>query len=245
MLRLKRTSKNTRYLHQVRVSGILKTMQTLTKTILQQGFPNSLLTSSQLERLLPGSPGSRYGLVNRALKAGELQQIQRGLYLLVEPYTTKTVHPFVIAQHILPGSYISFETALAYHGWIPEAVYTISSVTPHRKRKQVTHKTLGTFTFFPLALHVGYQLEFVSRIPLQGGTALVADPLRALMDLVCLRKVSWSGDDWLFEGLRIEKGYINAVSPDAFTILRKVYKHKRVIDFITALQRSLGHDQNS
>jgi hypothetical protein len=31
------------------------------------------------------------------------------------------VHPFAVAQALLPGSYVSFETALAFHGWIPHS----------------------------------------------------------------------------------------------------------------------------
>jgi len=34
---------------------------------------------------------------------------------------------------------------------------------------------------------------------------LVADPCRALMDLVYLRKLSWEGIDWFLKGLRIDR----------------------------------------
>ena len=35
-------------------------------------------------------------------------------------------------------------------------------------------------------------------------TALIASPLRALMDLVALRRCEWQGLAWLSEGLRVE-----------------------------------------
>ncbi len=95
-------------------------MQTLTKLIIEKGLSGRFLRVGQLERLTGGSAKRRYGLVNRAVKAGELVQIQRGLYVLSEKSRTLPFQPFAVAQAIVPGSYISFETALAYHGWIPE-----------------------------------------------------------------------------------------------------------------------------
>jgi predicted transcriptional regulator of viral defense system len=73
---------------------------------------NRFIKASQLDQLIGGSPKRRYGLVNRALKSGELLRIQRGLYVLAERYRPTPGHPFALAQALAPGSYISFETAL-------------------------------------------------------------------------------------------------------------------------------------
>jgi hypothetical protein len=43
--------------------------------------------------------------------------------------------------------------------------------------------------FHPLAIAPGYFLELVARQQDQQQTMFVAKPLRALMDLVCLRKI--------------------------------------------------------
>ncbi|MEQ9434245.1 MAG: hypothetical protein RJQ02_00340 [Hyphomonas sp.] len=92
-----------------------------------------LITDRQLARAVGGGDARRYGLVNRALKDGSLTRIRRGLYTLGEPFQKNTPHPFVVAQALMPESYVSFETALSHYGWIPEAVYTTSSVRPGRK----------------------------------------------------------------------------------------------------------------
>ena len=48
------------------------TMQTLAQELIDQGLKNRVLTEKQLARVLEGSQQRRYGLVNRALKAGDL-----------------------------------------------------------------------------------------------------------------------------------------------------------------------------
>ena len=89
-------------------------------------------------------------------------------------------------------------------GWIPEAVYTTASVTPGRKSSEYEHESFGLFSFQPLATQRGYFLELVERVQSNEQTMFVAKPIRALMDLVCARKVEWQGMAWLTESLRIE-----------------------------------------
>src|SRR3546814_6597630 len=114
------------------------------------------------------------------------------------PYTTLfRSHPFAIAQSLVPGSYISLESALTWHGWIPEAVFTTASVTPGRKTLHFDTPDFGAFSFHPLAIADYRFLIGVDRVQMGKLTAFVAQPLRALMDLVALRKEQWSGVEWL------------------------------------------------
>lgn len=217
-------------------------MSTITNKIIEQGLANRILNVSQLKRLVTGSSQRRHNLVNRAIKKGELSRFQRGLYLLNDRFRDHPCHPFILAQAIVPGSYISFETALAYHGWIPEAVFTTASVVPHRKSRQLEHEKMGIFSFYPLAVQREYYLELVNRHQIDGQTTLVAKPCRALMDLVCLRKQSWEGMDWLLEGLRIDPESLATITDNDFKILKLVYKHQRVKSFLSHLIRELGLD---
>jgi len=217
-------------------------MNTLTNKIIEQGLANRVLKVSQLKRLVTGSAQRRYSLVNRAIKTGELSRFQRGLYMLNERFRDYPCHPFVLAQAIEPGSYISFETALEYHGWIPEAVFTTASVIPGRKSQQFEHEKMGIFNFQPLAVQREYFLELVNRYQINGQTMLVAKPCRALMDLVCLKKLSWEGMDWLLEGLRIDSESLAAITGNDITILKLIYKHKRVKSYLSYLSRELDLD---
>ncbi len=180
--------------------------------------------------------------MNRAIKAGELLRLRRGSYLPAEPIRDYPINPFVLAQAFVPGSYVSYETALAHHGWLPEAVYTTASVTPERKSREYEHRSFGHFSFHPMATQPGYFLERVDREQSGEQSMLVAKPFRALMDLVCVRKAEWQGMEWLEKILRIDYDYLRQVTGADIRTLKLVYKHKRVIRFLDSLARELGND---
>lgn len=215
-------------------------MQTLTRQLTETGLGDRILTDHQLKRLVAGTDQRRHHLVNRAMKAAELVRLRRGLYVLADEFRDHPVHPFAVAQMLVPGSYVSLETALAIHGWIPEAVYTTASIVPGRKAKEYRHERLGLFTFYPLAIQRGSFLELVRRAETSGQSFLVAEPLRALMDLVCLRKVEWQGLAWIEQGLRVDADVLNKVTGAELNTLKAVYKHKRMRNFIGELEQSLG-----
>lgn len=214
-------------------------VQTLTESLLRQGLTNRVLTESQLQRTLGGSPSARYGLVNRALKADELIRVRRGLYLLSPRLRTEPVHPFGVAQAIVHGSYVSFETALSHHGWIPESVRVVASVAPGRKSVTLEHPMFGSFAFHPLALNRSCFLESIERVEFGSQVALVAKPLRALMDLVAFRKLEWQGMAFLTEGLRIDGHSLAAARRTDLQALEHVYQQKRPKEFLRRLAKEL------
>lgn len=217
-------------------------MKSLTEKIIESGQANHIFNDAQLGRMLGGTDARRYGLVNRALKAGELIRVKRGQYILDKKYRSYSIHPFTLAQLMGPGSYVSLETSLSHHGWIPEAVYTTASILPGRKSKNYEHEKFGSFTFHPLAIQKGYFLELVLRQQVNGQAMLVAKPIRALMDLVCLRKLKWQGVDWLIEGMRIDYEYLQTITNTDIRILKLVYKQKLVEKYLDKLSRELGND---
>jgi predicted transcriptional regulator of viral defense system len=215
-------------------------MKKITLEITNAGYADRLLTDRQLARIVGGSAQRRYGLVNRALKANEMIRLQRGLYMLASKYRRQACHPFHLAQNLVPGSYVSFETALAFHGWIPEAVYVTASLVPGRKSRDYEHEQMGQFTFHPLAIDKRHFLELVERVQINQQTMLVAKPIRALMDLVCLRKMQWRGVEWIEKGMRIEQEYLDTVTAADLQTLKLVYKQQRVQKFLEELEQQLG-----
>ncbi len=120
--------------------------------------------------------------LSRWVRAGRLYQLRRGLYALAPPYQKVKPHPFLIANRLSPGSYVSLQSALAHYGLIPEYVPTVTSVTATRPGRRET--PLGRFEFRHIkpALLFGYR-----RLDLGGGqAAFVAAPEKALLDLVYL-----------------------------------------------------------
>ena len=217
-------------------------METLTRTLIDQGLTEQVLTEKQLARLLRGTDQRRYNLVNRALHAQELWRLRRGRYLLSPVVSGYRPHPFVIVQSLHPGAYVSFEAALSHHGWIPESTPLVQAVTPGRRRDLVTVTGVGEFRFYPLALNPGGFLRGVERSVLSGHPALVARPLRALLDLLCLRKEEWPGETALLQGLRIDEQAWKSVDVSEMDALRAVYNHRRMQRLIDALQKDLADD---
>ncbi len=217
-------------------------MQTLTKALIESGLADRVLSENQLRRVVAGSAQRRYHLVNRAMAAGELLRLRRGTYLLAHDFRDLPAHPFALAQAFDAGSYVSFETALAHHGWIPEAVRSVASVSSGRKSSAYDHAVFGSFTFHPLAVDPGHFLVGVERLELGGQVALVAQPARALMDLVCLRKQEWQGLAWLIEGLRIDLVQLRTITSADIRALSDVYRHKRVHSVLLNLAKELGND---
>lgn len=154
-------------------------------------------------------------------------------------YRKRDLHPFVLAQQMVPGSYISCESALGFHGWIPESVHTVLSMTHGGKSLVYEHDQLGKFEYRRMTTNSGYFLQSVIRHELQQQIALIAKPLRALLDLVYLRKFKWQGLEFLTEGLRLDNDKLSAVSSADIFQLMKVYKGQREQTFLLGLQRAL------
>lgn len=111
--------------------------------------------------------------------AGKVVQLRRGLYTLPE----SSPHPFIVANHLVAGSYVSLQMALAYYHLIPEHVATITSVTT--KRPGQFENRYGRFSY----RHITPSLFFgIAYRQLVGDEyAYIAYPEKALLDLIHLR----------------------------------------------------------
>jgi len=120
--------------------------------------------------------------LSRWTRAGRLYQLRRGLYCLAPPYQKVSPQPFLAANRLVRSSYVSLQSALAFHGLIPEHVPVVTSVTTARPGRRVT--ALGTFVFrhIKTSLFGGYTLSNLSH----DQQAFVATPEKALLDLVYL-----------------------------------------------------------
>jgi len=217
-------------------------MQTLTEHIYHLAPPGGLFDETAIANLFPESTtGARALLVHRAVQAGEILRLKPGLYLLDGRYRHSEPHPFQIAALLHYPSHISLESALSWHGLIPEAVYQVSSVTVQRSRTFTT--PLGVFTFqrVPARLpRAGVQALQVAR----DTWAFIASPLRAIADLLYLDKtITWknNGLSWLEESLRIEEEDLRQIPftdiDDIVTSLRSL----RVRNYLQQLKGALHH----
>jgi predicted transcriptional regulator of viral defense system len=147
-------------------------------------FESSLLLAGDVD------PRDVRRQLSRWTSAGRLYQLRRGLYALAPPYQKVKPHPFVSANRMVHGSYVSCQSALAHYGLIPEYVPLVMSVTTSRPARWNT--PLGDFAFRHIksGLLRGYRL-----LELGGGQqAFVATPEKALLDLIYLHPGADSPD---------------------------------------------------
>jgi len=90
-------------------------------------------------------------------KKDYIQKLRNGWYRFSDRKTDESVL-FYIANKIYSPSYVSFETALSYYSLIPEAVFTISSVSTLKTEK--FKNDAGSFTYATIkpSCFFGYEL---------------------------------------------------------------------------------------
>lgn len=112
-------------------------------------------------------------------RSGKIIQLRRGLYALPQ----QNPHPFVVANQLVRGSYVSLQMALAYYHLIPEHVAVVTSVTTARPGKFANR--FGRFSYRHISPALFFGIE--DRRLVGDETAYVAMPEKALLDLVYFR----------------------------------------------------------
>jgi len=139
-------------------------------------FESSMLVAGK------DSPAEVRRQISRWVASGRLSQLRRGLYALAQPHARERPDPLALASRLHRPSYVSLQSALAYHGVIPEAVPVVTSVTTGRPRRFRT--PFGEFVYRHVHPGLFWGYEEVSLGP--GQPSYVALPEKALLDLLHL-----------------------------------------------------------
>ena len=211
-------------------------MQALTEMAFERA-ERGIFTRDQAA-LWAGNRGARLdGLLKRAVARGEIGRVHRGLYCLADRYVRRKVNPLELAQRIHGPSYVSAETALSHHAWIPEAVHAITSAAVGRSRSFDTPLGLFVFTRIP-------QRKFLAGVRRsseeEGGAFFLATPLKALADLVYIQQRDWRSAAPVMESLRVEEEALAGLTGELFDEVMSAYKPGRVSRFLAGLRKDLG-----
>ena len=203
---------------------------------IMQNVPGDIFTDDMVMNLLPGTANSRNGVIKRAIAKGEIIQIKRGLYTLAKKYQRRGIDLYELSQLIYGPSYVSFESALNYHGWIPEAVYAVTGASAKNAKQFST--PYGVFVYkripFPM-LFLG-----VDRIASPQVSFLMASPWKALVDYVYAYKKEWRSIDPVLKSLRVEKESLENIDHDFLDQMEEIYKNSRVRNFIKGIKKDLS-----
>lgn len=199
-----------------------------------QPLPHQLLVSIFKEYQRPNDK------IYQLTKDGVLQSIKKGLYV-VGPKLNRNSgpEPFLLANHILGPSYVSVETALSYHGLIPERVYEIASMTTKAPRKFKT--PLGNFTYTRLPLPY-YAFGIRSEKLADNQYAMVASPEKALCDKIIttsglLLRSKKAAKEFLIENMRMDEEVLKQLNiKEMATWIKGSLKEESLSMVVNAIQ---------
>lgn len=198
--------------------------------------PTGIFTLPEVTVEISGSDFSRNGLIKRAISDGEILNIRRGLYCLSPKYQKKPLSVYMLAQRIYGPSYVSMETALSYHGWIPEGVFACTNACMKNAKEFDT--TLGIFSYTRVPQKTFY--AGVERcVDKNENVYFMASPAKALADYIYSHKEDFKNIGDAAESLRIEPEQLNSVKAEELSILQGNYSSKRVKRFLDSWMKEL------
>lgn len=187
------------------------------------------------------SPRSHLSYMSRK---GKLTRVRRGLYV---PADTSGISLLTLANKIYGPSYVSFETALAHHGLIPERTETMTSASMGKNKSKLFQTPLGAFSYRSVPSEVfPYGVE---RLGDENNPFLIASPEKALCDLLAksarLIPSSVSLERFLLEDLRIESSSIVRLNTREISVLARLYEKRTVTLLFEYLKKSRRHHGRS
>jgi hypothetical protein len=214
-------------------------MKSLTYLI-HQSINSDIVPLSFFDSILPDkSEDSKKALLKRACKKGELIRIKNGLYL-VNPEDRKfQLNYFTLANYIIHPSYVSLESALAYYDLIPEAVYTITSVSTAITQERPTE--VAHFSFSHLKINY-FNFGFYQKDE-EHNKFLIATPLKAFIDYVFIHNKNYQTKEEIEADLRFDweefismKEYVNKIKIQEYKL---IYKSQRIKKILSIIEKAL------
>lgn len=154
--------------------------------------------------------------INELVNQGILTSLKKGFYIAGPELKAPKPEPFLIANQLWGPSYVSIDSALSFHGFIPERVFEISSVTVKDSRQYSTSTGLFSYTHLPLPYY-SYGIQNVNLGPEE--FAMMASPEKALCDkIITTAGLKLRSEknvlDYLIENLRMDEDLLKALNTD-------------------------------
>ncbi|PIP27900.1 MAG: hypothetical protein COX29_04050 [Candidatus Moranbacteria bacterium CG23_combo_of_CG06-09_8_20_14_all_35_22] len=168
-------------------------------------------------RLILGSDFTSTTLVNLKnwVNKNYLIMLRRGLYAIAEELDDVDLMAF--ATKIYQPSYVSMEMALSFYGIIPEAVFTVTSVTTRKTKEFRTVKGNFSYQKIKKVAFGGYETKKIGKISFN-----LALPEKAIVDFLYLNRNILNGQAEQFSEYRFNEDF--------------KYDAKKMLDFAKAFQ---------
>ena len=176
--------------------------------------------------------------------ADEIVRVKKGLYVFGAPFRRQPIVREYLANLVYGPSYVSLDSALSFHGLIPERVEAVTSMVYGRSHAFET--PFGVFTYRGLPRNryaVGARLESVGTVRF-----LIASPEKALVDKVWTDKRfggATVGDfsEYLLDDLRIDEESLRSLDTERMEAIGRAYDSPKIanlIRFTTKLRRAVN-----
>lgn len=182
---------------------------------------NIPVTSSVIASLYPDVK-TKFAKVAQLERAGEIIRLRRNLFVVNPEETGKPLSSGLIANHLLAPSYVSMQTALRYYGLIPEAVYTIQSMT--FKAAKEFNTPVGNYCYY----HISRETYPIGITQIKDGNSvyIMATPEKALCDLIANQpginlRYKKEALEFLEENLRFDMDRFCQLNPEIFLAYAK------------------------
>lgn len=198
-----------------------------------------LFTDDDLKLIFRDKKSSAiYNSLTYHLKKKNLERYRRGLYSFAKKKNGKLdFSKFKLANKLVLHSFISFESALSHHGLIPEAVYETTSTSLVKNKNFENSLGKFSYTYTPIEpFYLGVDIDEFTK-------AKIANPIRALFDLIYQRRKLYKSAQDLEEDFRIDlhelKKVLEKFETKAILELGELYKKKTTRTLAMILVRDL------
>jgi predicted transcriptional regulator of viral defense system len=133
----------------------------------------NIFTPLDFKRLFGGSDFATAWFIKSCVRRNIFIKIRRGLYTVAN----FPANSFSIANRLYEPSYISFDTAMSFHGIIPETIYSVTSATPKTSRELEANGISYDYHKIKKEAYGGYEpIKYLDK------TILMAEPEKAIAD---------------------------------------------------------------
>lgn len=185
---------------------------------------------------------------NLAMKAirlehdGKVLRLKKGIYVTSPKVSNIELSSFLIANHIYGPSYVSMQSALRYYGMIPEAVYSVQSITTGVARSY--ENSIGQFNYIhATADYYGIGVTIQEEA---GAKFMIATPEKALCDIMVYTprlnlRFQTSIREYLEEDIRFDMDELRNFDLSIIEACCKVSRKKTMLN---QLIKYIAHERN-
>jgi len=175
-------------------------------------------------------------MLQEAIIRCDIIHIKNDIYTLSKPLRKELIMEEVLAQKLVPDSYVSMEFVLSRASWIPENVYVITCVTNGKSINIDTKFGYYEYAFIPQKVYAAG----VRRITNGINQYKKATPLKALADIICKRGYNWTALEPLQKSFRIEYYDLETLTAKDFEELHETYGVPNVEKFLCGIRKELA-----